>query len=136
MKVEFVLFAEAVNRGANETLNMLGEFNTLYSPTFPVVRPVTAGVIRVSGNERDAKSYQLRAQLVSPSGKQKLWQLPDVTLTRDPKKKDQPMRGDIVFNAYGIVFPEEGEYLFRVYLDNRLARTKILYVSHPPVSPK
>lgn len=136
MKVEFVLFAEAVNRGVNETLNILGEFNTLYSPTFPVVRPITAGVIRVSGKEGDAKSYKLRAELVSPTGKRKLWQLPEVTMTRDPKKKDQPMRGDIVFNAFGIVFPEEGEYLFRIYLDNRLTHSKTLYVFHPPASSK
>lgn len=133
MKVEFVLFVEAVNKSASGTLNILGEFNTLYSDEFPFIRPGFAFIVRLKGEAKGQNSYKIRAELVKPGSDMPLAQF-ETSATPQPGKESDPMRGDIVVNAYGIVFPEPGEYEFNVYIDGKLSDSRSLFVQRPPTS--
>lgn len=131
MKVEFVMFAEAINRSASGPLNILGEFNTLYSNDFPFVRPAMAFIIRLSGDIDDRETHRIRAELGLSGSDVRLAEF-ESTASRQVDRPDQPLQGDIIVDAYGLVFPAEGEYRMDVLVDNELAYSKALQVLRTP----
>lgn len=130
MKVEFVLLAEAANRSASGTLNIHGEFNTLYSEEFPFVRPGFVFLVRLRGSPDDT-AHRIRGELVKKDSDFKIAEF-ETTASRMPGRERDLIKGDIIVNAYGVVFPEPGEYALNVYVDGSLEGSKALYVQPPP----
>jgi hypothetical protein len=134
MKVEFVLLAEGINKTASGTINVLGEFNTLYSEEFPFVRPSMAFWVRVQVDPTDKATHKIRGELVRKGTDLKLVEFETPAAPSTSTSPGDHTRGDIVVSAYGLVFPESGEYSVNVYIDETLAGTKPLFVWPTPVS--
>lgn len=133
MKVEFVLLAEGINKTASGTINVLGEFNTLYGPEFPFVRPSTSFWVRLQSDANDMRTHKIRGELVRKGTQLKLAEFETTAERSTSTTPGDYTRGDIVVNAYGLVFPESGEYSVNVYVDETLAGTKPLFVWPTPV---
>jgi hypothetical protein len=134
MKVEFVLFAEAVNKSSSGTLNILGEFNTLFSTDFPFVRPGMVFWIRLHTGSDDTTIHKVVGELVRKGNSDLKLAEFETTAERQANAPGGQNRGDIIVTAYGLVFPEPGEYEVNVYIDGALGGTKSLFVQPTPVA--
>jgi hypothetical protein len=127
MKVLFALIADAVNRTETGTVNILGEFNFLYSDAFPFVRPQMAGLVRLEREASDPADQSLSVELVANSSGATMWGIKPVVLPPGGKE-----RIDLTFDARGVVFPEPGSYRFRVSINGADQYSLPLEVSARP----
>lgn len=127
MRVMFALLAEAVNRTESQTMNILGEFNMLYSDAFPFVRPTIAGFVRLQPDPDDPNEILLGLDLIAERDSAKLWESRSVTIPRTEKE-----RIDVTFSAAGVVFPAPGMYRLRVLASGQEVHSVSLTVAARP----
>ena len=68
MDIQIAVLCDAATN-THEKLNILGTFDTIYSPKFPAVHPQCAVAIRMSFNKSEEGSHKVKLQFVDEDGK-------------------------------------------------------------------
>lgn len=119
MELILGVVADAVNKTADDKLNILGVFHTIYSAQFPMVHPHLALALefRAAPIEK-GKSFDFDIALRGPDAQIVAQINGNVQIS-----KDAPMLRPIVamdMNLHNCGFPVEGNYRFEVKINGEL----------------
>lgn len=118
MDVDLALLADAATIDGSGKLNILGVFDRIVAPDFPVRHDRVALVLRFSGTVQDLGRHSVEIRLRGPGGD--VLRL-DGSLEIAPRAGafGQAMKIPHILNMDGIVFQAPGEYAFDVSVDGR-----------------
>jgi hypothetical protein len=121
MRLEFAFFADAAEVRPDGTMFVLGGgIDHVKGPSFPATHPGMALVARLMASQDEHGNHVFTVKVFRPRGESLP---PDSTLTFDvPPNKIHPERGNtatVCLRYWNFLFPEPGEYTFRLYVDDR-----------------
>ncbi len=112
MRMQLALVCDHADQRADGKLDIHGVFNDLAAPAFPAKHDMVL-VMAVEWRRDDIGHYDFEVNLTGPSGR------PTMTIQghsevdrRDPDRP--PARTQIVMPLREVIFPEPGEYSFRI----------------------
>lgn len=120
MELDFAFFAKAAEVESDGMIHLLGGGITFVKgPAFPAIQHGMVLVVRlrVEPNECDCL-HELVSQIVRPSG---AIMPPEIkfpfSTKRHPWHPEKANTMTVVLNYIDLIFPEEGEYTFRLLVD-------------------
>lgn len=136
MEIDLALLADAATVDASGKLNILGVFDRLAAPTFPVKHGRLSLVLRFAAGMQEAGTHRARISLRSPGGKDLFDLNGDMKLDPGPASAGGMIRVPHVIHLDGLVFPEPGQYSFEVRVDGQHHASVPLTVSRvgPPAA--
>jgi hypothetical protein len=117
MDLALALMADAANTAADGKLNVLGVFDAINSPTFPVTHPSMVLVLRFDAGSVDWDTKQdINIRLINEDGDQML--KVDAALTV-PRGSDVANRHRFTsqFQINGLTFKKPGDYAFDIVVN-------------------
>ncbi|MFN8629049.1 MAG: hypothetical protein U0838_01630 [Chloroflexota bacterium] len=113
MELEFVILADAANLSKEGKLNVLGAFESIGAPSFPVTHPVMTVVTRLRAmpTERGRK-MQIGIDLLDADGGSLASVEAETQVPHDPAVLRPTMT--LMLAVANLVIPAPGEYSFRV----------------------
>jgi len=127
MKIPLVLLADYANLTADGKLNILGIFNAIYAPSFPVLRPQMHLVFQfiVAPGERGT-TKQIDIKLIDADGKE-LYGMSSTTLVG----RDLPVDWELpqIIELHGLLFPKPGDFAFSILVNGDEKATARLRVA-------
>ncbi len=117
MEIDFALMAEAATVDATGKLNVLGVFDRIQSPEFPVRHGRVALVFRFSAGTGELGAHQVTIRLVGPDGDEMMKLEGRMELGAGPRGAAEGIKVPHVLNLDGLVFPREGRYTFDIAVD-------------------
>ena len=127
----FLLLCDYASRSMGGKLNIMGIYERLVVNELPVRIPHAYLVLRVLIDPSEAgKKHSFKLDMVNDEDKElmKIEGFFDVPPLPEDIDIDE-LRHDEIFPLYGPVLEDEGEYLFRVWLDEELDSTIPLYIN-------
>lgn len=113
MQLRFAAVCEDAQATPNGRLDLHGIFHDLSAPGFPAQQDRLVLVLVIEWNREDDGRYLFKADLENDAG--------DVSLTVEGETEvhrvepgQPPARSQLIMPMEGIVFPEAGQYTFRV----------------------
>lgn len=103
-------------------LCVLGAFDTIAAPRFPIVHPHCSVAVRLLFKDADVGKHALAIALIDPDGKMILPAGPprwDFELHKIPEETFFLSR-NFVLNFQGLTFPKPAQYSFDITLDGRI----------------
>lgn len=119
MDIDLALLADAATVDAAGKLNILGVFDRLAAPQYPVQHGRLALVVRFSGGIGDVGTHEVSIRMQGPGGE--VLRL-DGTIQVGPPHGGTGgvLRIPQVFNLDGMVLPEPGRFSFDVHVGGEL----------------
>lgn len=116
MEIDLALLADAATVDSSGKLNILGVFDRIAAPHFPVQHGRLALVIRFHGGMADVGAHPVAIRMMGPGG--------EVLRLEGTIQVGPPLQGTggvlripQVFNLDGVVLPEPGRFSFDVSVD-------------------
>ena len=128
MKLTMGVLAEAANTTADNKLNILGEFNTLFCDTFPYVFPVMYLVLKLEGSSAEGGRHRLSLRVVDDDGNLVAPPLSGTVDLGEPLRPGFPIRAQLIMGIHGAKFDREGEYTFELAVGEHRFDPITLYV--------
>lgn len=121
MNVDSILVSQSAVLSNGAVLNVVGVFNQVFSPTFPVMLPnlalsaVIHGARSEGGSEHEVEIVLLdqRRNPVADTPVKVKFNFPEAHTVPE----GIPLRHTLTLNAANIVFSEPGPYAFEIYID-------------------
>lgn len=113
MDIDLALLADAATVDASGKLNILGVFDRIAAPHYPVQHGRLALVIRFHGGMADVGSHPVVIRMVGPGG-EVLRLEGTIQVGPPPPGTGGVIRIPQVFNLDGVVLPEPGRFSFDV----------------------
>ena len=110
-KVDFCITCDAVAQGPDGKKTLYGIFQNLHFPSFPARLPSCAVVIRLSGG---AGKHGLSVKIFDPD-KNVIFSPPK---PMDIELVNPLIAAEIVISLQGMLFPRDGLYWIRIYLND------------------
>ncbi len=117
MDIDLALLADAATVDASGKLNILGVFDRLAAPAFPVQHGRLSLVLRFSAGLQEAGAHVVGISLRTPSGAELFNINGELKLDPGPAAAGGVIRVPHIINLDGLVFPEAGRYAFEVKVD-------------------
>ena len=135
MNIQVAVLCDAATN-ENEKLNLLGAFDTIFSPQLPAIHPQCSIALRVTFFAEDEGKHNLRFNFVDADGRSIMPDFPplpvEVTLPEDMHFCTR----NFVVNIHQLRFESAGLYSIDVSLDDKPQASIPLLVRHnPPASP-
>ena len=130
MDIQIAVLCDAATN-THEKLNILGTFDTIYSPKFPAVHPQCAVAIRMSFNKSEEGSHKVKLQFVDEDGKPFIQPIEMPVEVVVPEDSIFLSRNFIV-NFQNLKFEKEGLYSVDIALDGRREGGIPQLVRQPP----
>ena len=129
MFIKHAVIADAVVAGGGGKWNIIGTFNTIFAPDFPVKHPRLGLWLRIEAHDREAGKHTLRVDFVDGTGK-KLVRLPEMkfTLQREGVLEGTPLSMQVGLEINTISIPDPGNYDFAIRVDGTYLDSVPLYV--------
>lgn len=127
----FLLLCDFASRAQGGKLNIMGIYERLFVTELPARIPHAYLVLRVLIDPSETgKKHSFKLDMVNDEDKElfKIEGYFDVPALPEGAQVDE-LRHDEIFPLYGPVLEDEGEYLFRVWLDDELDSTVPLYIN-------
>ncbi|MBI4540763.1 MAG: hypothetical protein HY704_14775 [Gemmatimonadetes bacterium] len=134
MDVDLALLADAATIDGSGKLNILGVFDRIMAPDFPVRHGRVALVLRFAGTVQDLGRHSVEIRLRDPAGGHVLRLDGELQLAPRGGWPAQAMKIPHILNIDGIVFQVPGEYAFDVLVDGRHEASVPLSVMRAPVA--
>lgn len=133
MQITLAVLADAANLSREGKLNILGVFDAIYAPKFPVVHPQLQVVLRLAaGVDEAAGRKRLELQLIDADG-HKLLQLGG-ELALPELRAGEPFLACQIITLNNLKLDRPGEYRFDVFSDGRLVgEIPLRAIERPPV---
>lgn len=135
MEIDLALLADAATVDASGKLNILGVFDRIAAPAFPVQHGRVSLVLRFSAGLQEAGTHTVGISLRTPSGADLFNLNGEMNLDPGPASTGGAMRVPHVINLDGLVFPEAGGYSFQVKVDGEHHASVPLVVAGPAAPP-
>lgn len=134
MEVELAVVADAANVSQEGKLNVLGIFDTIWGPSFPLRHGTMVFVVRVEGEFTEQGEHRLELRLMDADGGQIFKAEGPLRLVGG--RPGRPAKPHIILGLSGVVFPAAGDYSFEVLIDGQHKRSVPLYVLQAPQPPR
>jgi hypothetical protein len=119
MQITLAVLADAANLSREGKLNILGVFDAIYAPKFPVVHPKLQVVLRLAaGVGETAGRKHLELHLIDADGR-KLLQLGG-ELVLPELRAGEPFLASQIITLNNLRLERPGEYRFDIFADGRL----------------
>ena len=141
MDITFAQLADCANVSREGKLNLLGLFDTIYSPKFPTVHPQMQLVIRFELHRVElGRSHKVEIHLVDEDGK-KLFGIDGSITMQNPNPKAPVLHSDQIITINNLVIPRPGRYEFLILIDGNHVKGKeislhVMEMSQAPNIPK
>lgn len=135
MELDLAVLADAATMDASGKLNLLGVFDRIQSREFPVRHGRIALALRFSATPEEVGVHDVAIHLVGPSERELLRLDGRMELRTSPGGGSEGMRLPQILNLDGIVFPEPGDYTFRILVGGRQVSSLGLTVEKVRVAP-
>lgn len=135
MDIDLALLADAATVDASGKLNILGVFDRLAAPVFPVQHGRLSLVLRFSAGVQEAGAHTVGISLRTPGGADLFTLNGEMNLDPGPAASGGMIRIPHVVNLDGLVFPEAGNYAFQVKVDGEHHVTIPLLVARQGPTP-
>lgn len=124
MQLQFAVLADTAQIMSDGKFIIVGGgIDYINAPSFPAMNPSLALVVRLTVSPQDVgHEHQFRVELLLPDGTNILPTQGSTAFTPQASGSSgivTPQSYMFVVNLPGIVFPREGRYLFRLFIDNR-----------------
>ena len=119
MEIDLALVADAATVDGSGKLNILGIFDRLAAPVFPVQHGRLSLVLRFSAGLQQAGAHTVEISLRTPGGADLFNLGGEMNLDPGPASAGGLIRVPHVINLDGLVFPEPGPYSFEVRVDGQ-----------------
>lgn len=130
MQVESFMLCDAATIGGGK-LNVLGAFDTLYTPKVPTTHPSCAVALRMRFDHAEVGAHKFKLKVVDTDGKQ-IANFPERTIeVKIPDGGSFAVTNQIV-NFMGLTFKDYGNYSIDLTLDNRHEASLPLSVTQIP----
>lgn len=133
MNIQVAVLCDAAT-DENGKLNLLGAFDTIYTPQLPAIHPQCSIALRVTFSSGDEGKHSLRLNFVDADGHSIMPDFEPIPVeVMLPEDMHFGTRNFIV-NIQQLKFEEPGLYSIDVTLDDQpLASIPLLVKHHPPV---
>jgi len=117
MKVRLAVLADAANVSREGKLNILGEFNLIWTQVFPAVCPRMFMVLKVEADPGEAPTKLLRLRFLDQDS-QPVGPLIECEISLTQRfRSGVPISGIVMLEFRDAVFPREGTYELEVTSD-------------------
>ncbi len=118
MVIQSALLCDAAH-DYNGKLCLLGSFDTIVSPRFPMVHPACSVAIRLTFRSEDEGNHRLRLMLIDEDGKNIL---PKIEPALDVKVPDNVIfySRNLIFNLQQTRFDRPGQYSIDLLIDDQI----------------
>lgn len=131
MDIDLALLADAATIDASGKLNILGVFERIIAPQFPVQHGRLALVVRFIGGPTDIGSHVVGIRLAGPGGE--LVRVDgNIQVAAPPPGTSEALRVPQVFNFDGVVFQDPGLFTFEIQIDGKVRSRVVLEVLRVP----
>ena len=131
MEVDLALLADAATIDSSGKLNILGVFDRLSGPGFPLQHGRVTLILRFAAGMQESGTHHAEIRLRAPSGDELLRLNGEMQLDPGPPSAGGMIRVPHVVNLDGLVFPEPGRYSFEIRVDDEHHVSIPLTVSGP-----
>ncbi len=131
MYVRYALLADGIVPGAGGKKNIIGTFNTIYSPKFPAQYASKVHLlVRLEAHESEAGSHWMTIDFVNETGTQlsKASKEINFKLSRESTVQGTPLTVEVVVEIVGLTFPDAGNYDLTIRVDGTYLDSVPLYV--------
>jgi len=138
MQLQFAILADAAQvLPGGKFVIMGGGVQVLNAPSFPAMNPALALIVRLSVNSEEVEQqHMLRLELLSPDGTNLFSEIEDKPIAAQRQQTpavDIPPAYTVVINLPALVFPTEGKYQLRLFVDGQeLGNAVPLYLQLQP----
>jgi hypothetical protein len=133
MNIQVAVLCDAATDD-NGKLNLLGAFDTIFAPQFPIVHPQCAVALRVTFVSGDEGNHKLKLNFVNADGKSIMPAI-DIPVAVTFPDDAHFLTRNFVVNIQGLKFPEAGVYSVDVRLDDKPRAAIPLWVKNLPARP-
>ncbi len=130
MYVRYALLADGIVPGAGGKKNIIGTFNTIYSPKFPAQYAEAHLLVRLEAHESEAGSHRMTIDFVDETGTRlsKASKEINFKLSRKSTVQGTPLTVEVVVEIVGLTFPDAGNYDLTIRVDGTYLDSVPLYV--------
>jgi hypothetical protein len=135
MDVSLLLLADYANVEQGGKINVMGIFDRINAPQFPVRHPLMVLVARLTAELGETgRERQVTIKLVDEDGGDVALVL-DQTISVQRGNEGQPPEFRFILELRDVVFPQPGTYSFVVLIDQEPRKDLPLWVMHRPAAP-
>ena len=140
MYLRYGMLAEYVGPGEGGTKNVIGIFDMVAGPQFPLRHKRMMLFVRIEGHLSEAGTHTLAISFVD-ADYNRLGGPPEMSLELQPEGRpvpDAPIASEVVLDIQALEIPAPGDYEFAVLVDGRHIGAVPLYArerSAPPAAP-
>lgn len=134
MNIQVAVLCDAATQDSSEKLNILGAFDAIFAPQFPVLHPQCAVALRVTFVSGDEGNRKMKLNFVNADGRSIMPPIEIPVAVTFPDDAHFLTRNFIV-NIQGLKFPETGVYSVDVRLDDKSKASIPLWVKNLPQRP-
>ncbi len=127
MHVRLAVLADAANATPEGKLNILGEFNVLYSSSFPFVWPRLFLALKLEFEGTDPREFRFRIRMIDPDAMQ-LHELRGQAGRGPNFAPGNPGSFPLIAEIRNARIVREGDHAFEVYVNDQLLETIPLYI--------
>lgn len=128
MKARLALLADSANLSREGKLNILGQFDTLWAPSLPIVWPMMVLVVKLEATAGEGPKHLIGLRVVDEDGQPAGPQLDAQAEFGPPPTPGLPYRADWILPIGNAVFPKHGTYTFEILADRNNIASVELYV--------
>lgn len=128
MDMKFGLLCDAANVTNEGKLNILGEFNRIWSTSPPVRWPLCWLVARFEAHITEGTDHALEVDLINEDGRSLMEERPSGALKFQPTGPGRPLRAQVMMRMQDIQFPEFGDYEFHFLVDGTHVGSVPIYI--------
>lgn len=128
MQAKIALLADAANMTPEGKLNILGEFNIMWTSTFPATWPLMWLVLKLEATAAEGGSHMLTIKCIDDDGTQVGPTIDGELNMGKPFRPGMPHRGAVILGIRNAQFPKAGTYEFEILVDGHSIASVPLYV--------
>lgn len=128
MDLQLAALADAANVSREGKLNILGEFNTLFTVGVPTSWPIMYFVAKVTASQMEGAEHTLQLRVLDEDAKLAAPILEMHARFGESTYPGVPYTGTIIVPVQNPVFQRFGEYTFELRRENTIICTLPLYV--------
>lgn len=141
MEIDMAFVADAATVDAAGKLNVLGVYDTIVSPQFPLKKPQMVLVIRFVAHGVESGSHPTKIWLMDADGQKLINADVEVNFQEGAGGEGRRLKGQILFSINSMVFPKPGDYSFEIIVDEKNMASVPLYLRQgaqgpPPMPPR
>jgi hypothetical protein len=135
MELKFALLADLVSETTEGKLNIIGEFNTLWTSKMPCLWPLCYLVARFEARVTEGTEHTFQYAVSHLNGTEVIARCEEISFKLVAIRPRQPLRGQIFVRLSPLQFREFGMYEFKLWVDRAYKGSVPLFVSRIEQAP-